>query len=383
MTDMSTASTVPIAPIDLASERASLGSALDAAVLRVLHSGGYILGPEVEGFERAFASYQRTERGFGVASGTDALVLALKAAGVKHGDRVLTSPFTFFASAGTIEWIGATPTFCDVEADTALLDPVLAAEVLDEDTTCILPVHLYGQLADMRAFRKLCDSRNLALVEDGAQAHGAERDGVRCGELGDAAAFSFYPTKNLGAAGDGGAVLTSNPEIAEELTLLRDHGSPRKYEHAKIGTNSRLAAIQAAVLSAKLPHLDAWNDRRRAIAQRYEEVFAGGDAVRSLRIAPASTPVYHQYTVRIGSAAGAPSTRDRVQSRLAEQKIFTGVHYPTPVHLQPAMAHLGFRPGSFPNAEALAREVLCLPVHPFLRDSDVDRVITAILRAVG
>jgi len=370
----------PIAPIDLVAERASLGNELEEAVLRVLHSGGYILGPEVEGFERAFASYQNSKFGFGVASGTDALVLALKAAGVKAGDHVLTSPFTFFASAGTIEWIGATPTFCDVEADTALLDPKLAAEAIDDKTTCILPVHLYGQLADMQAFRKLCDSRKLALVEDGAQAHGAERDGVRCGELGDAAGFSFYPTKNLGAAGDAGMILTTKNTVAEELKLLRDHGSPRKYEHTKIGTNSRMAAMQAAVLAVKLPHLDAWNARRRAIAKRYDEAFASSTVVRPLVSAPNSHSVYHQYTVRIQAGEG---TRDRVQQQLAAEKIFAGVHYPAPVHLQPALAHLGHAPGAFPNAEALSREVLCLPVHPFLTDSDVDRVIEAILRATS
>ncbi len=373
----------PIAPIDLVSERASLGNALEEAVVRVLHSGGYILGPEVEAFESAFASYQNSTHGFGVASGTDALVLALKAAGVKAGDHVLTSPFTFFASAGTIEWIGAKPIFCDVEAETALMDPVLASEAIDEKTTCILPVHLYGQLADMRAYRKLCDSRKLALVEDGAQAHGAERDGVRCGELGDAAAFSFYPTKNLGAAGDAGMILTCKDSVADELRLLRDHGSSAKYQHSSIGTNSRLAAMQAAVLAVKLPHLDSWNERRRAIAKRYDEAFASSDVVRPL-IAPAgSHSVYHQYTVRIGGGSGTDGLRDQVQEQLAAEKIFAGVHYPTPVHLQPALAHLGHAPGAFPNAEALSREVLCLPVHPFLTDSDVDRVIEAILRAVG
>lgn len=373
----------PIAPIDLAAERACVGKALDEAVLRVLHSGGYILGPEVEGFERAFARYQRTERGFGVASGTDALILALKAAGVKPGDHVLTSPFTFFASAGTIEWIGARPVLCDVQADTALLDPVLAASAIDDKTTAILPVHLYGQLADLRAFKKLCDSRGLALIEDGAQAHGAERDGLRCGELGDVAAFSFYPTKNLGAAGDGGMVLTSNANVAEEMALLRDHGSPKKYEHASIGTNSRLAAMQAAVLATKLPFLDEWNARRRAIAARYDEAFEAAERIRPLQVAPDSAPVYHQYTIRIASEAGEPNLRDRIQKELADQEIFTGVHYPAPVHLQPAMAHLGYEAGSFPNAEALAQEVLCLPVHPFLADSDVQRVIDAILVAAG
>lgn len=376
---MTSTTVKPIAPVDLVAERAACGSALDEAVSRVLHSGQYILGPDVESFERAFASYQHAEHAFGVASGTDALVLALRAVGVEPGDKVLTSPFTFFASAGTIAWIGARPVFCDVDPNTALLDPVRAAEALTEDVKCILPVHLYGQLADLRAFRKLCDGRGVKLVEDGAQAHGAERDGLRCGEVGDAACFSFYPTKNLGAAGDAGLVTARDEETARALKLLRDHGSPTKYFHESIGTNSRMAALQAAVLSVKLAHLERWNARRREIAAHYDAAFASSGAVRPLAPAPDSVHVYHQYTVRV---RGAEGLRERVQEELAAKQIFAAVHYPTPVHLQPALAHLGHREGDFPHAEALAREVLCLPVHPFLTDEDALRVSEAVLAVV-
>lgn len=371
---MSTTETRPIAPVDLAAERASLGGALEEAVLRVLASGQYVLGPEVEAFEREFAAYQRARVGLGVGSGTDALILALQALGVQRGDHVLTTPFTFFASAATIAWIGARPTFADVEPETGLLDPERAASALDAKTRCVLPVHLYGQLADLRAFRALCDAKGMTLLEDAAQAHGAERDGIRAGEVGDACAVSFYPTKNLGTAGEGGMILTRSTEIAAKVKRLRDHGSAEKYVHAEVGTNSRLQAIQASVLRVKLPHLDAWNARRRQLAARYDAAFAGSDGVRPLAVAPRSTHVYHQYTVRI-----ANGRRDALAGSLRERGIVAGVHYPRPVHLQEAARGWGYGPGDFPAAEALAREVLCLPVHPFLADADVDRVAEAVL----
>ncbi|MEM7518941.1 MAG: DegT/DnrJ/EryC1/StrS family aminotransferase, partial [Planctomycetota bacterium] len=273
MTPAETTAPDPIAPVDLAAERAELGPDLEEAVLRTLRSGAFVLGPEVEGFEAEFAHYQRCTHGIGVASGTDALILAMHAAGVKPGDHVVTSPFTFFASAGTMAWVGARPVFADVELDTALLDPKEAASAIDDKTTCILPIHLYGQLADMDAFSSLASKRGLMLLEDAAQAHGAERDGYRAGERSLAAGFSFYPTKNLGAAGDAGLVTTQHEEINVALRRLRDHGSPKKYEHASIGTNSRLASLQAACLRVKLPHLEAWNDRRRANAKHYDQAF--------------------------------------------------------------------------------------------------------------
>ncbi len=364
----------PIAMLDLAAERAELGPPLEEAVLRVLRSGQYVLGPEVERFEREFAALCRVKHAVAVSSGTDALVLGLLALGVERGDHVVTSPFTFFASAAAIAWIGAVPRLADVELETGLLDPERASAAIDARTSCLLPVHLYGQLADVRAFRELADERGVLVLEDGAQAHGAERDGARCGALGDAGVFSFYPTKNLGAAGEAGLVVTQRDEVAVRLRALRDHGSGAKYRHACVGTNARMHAMQAAVLALKLPHLEAWNARRRALAVRYDEGLREASGVRPLARASGSTHVHHQYTVRV---TGAP--RDEVQRGLATRGIATAIHYPLPVHLQEAARGWGYRAGDFPNAERLAREVLCLPIHPFLATADVDRVVEGLL----
>ncbi len=366
-----------IAPVDLAAERAALGPALEEAVLRVLRSGQYILGPEVERFERDFAAFHRAKHGIGVANGTDALIVALRSACVQPGDHVLTSPFTFFASAGAIAWIGAVPVFADVELDTALLDPVKSKSAIDARTTCIEPVHLYGQMADMRAFRAIADEKKLTLVEDGAQAHGASRDGVECAGLGDACAFSFYPTKNLGACGEGGLILTNKDEFAARARRVREHGSAVRYTHSELGTNSRLQGIQAAALNVKLAHLAAWNARRREIAARYDAAFRGSQEVVPLTRRANTVHAYHQYTVRLRGPIG----RDAVIEALKPWKIALAVHYPSPVHLQEAARPWGYGPGDFPNAETLAREVACLPVHPFLSDADVDRVAERLLAA--
>jgi dTDP-4-amino-4,6-dideoxygalactose transaminase len=366
-----------IQPVDLAAERECLGPALEEAVLRVLRSGRYVLGPEVEALERDFAHLHGVEHGVALATGTDALWLSLLALGVEPGDEVVTSPFTFFASAACIALVGARPVLADVDYDTALLDPAKADAVCSARTKCLLPVHLYGQLADMRAFREVADRRRLRILEDGAQAHGARRDGYACGSLGDAGTFSFYVTKNLGAAGEGGLVLTRSAEVARELRLLRDHGSPSKYVHARIGTNSRLHALQAAILNVKLPHLERWNERRRELAQRYDAAFRSSRAVAPLARVRGGTHTYHQYTVRIRGGRA----RAEVQAELSGQGIACGVHYPTPVHLQEAARPWGFGPGDFPASERLANEVLCLPIHPFLSDGDADRVAEALLRA--
>ena len=366
-----------ITPIDLVAERALVGADVSAAVQRVLDSGRYVLGPEVEALEAEFAALCGVQHGVGVASGTDALILGLHALGVQPGDHVVTTPFTFFASAAAIALVGAKPVLADIDPETALIDVNAVRAAVDNNTTCLLPVHLYGQLADMRGLRELADERGLMILEDGAQAHGATRDGYACGTLGDAGTFSFYVTKNLGAAGEGGLVVTDRDDVNERLRQLRDHGSPEKYVHALLGTNSRLHAIQAAVLNVKLPHLGAWNARRDELAQRYTAALAASPAVQPLKLAPDVVHAWHQYAVRIPG----DGLRDRVQAQLAEQGIFAAVHYPTPVHLQEAAAEWGYGPGDFPHAEALAREVLCLPIHPFLTDGDVDRVIEAVLES--
>ncbi|MEY2745217.1 MAG: hypothetical protein RL112_259 [Planctomycetota bacterium] len=370
----------PIGPVDLAAERAAVGPVLEEALLRVLRSGQYILGPEVEAFEKAFAAHCGVPNpGVAVANGTDALVVALRAACVAPGDHVVTTPFTFFASAGAIAWMGATPRLADVELDTGLLDLEKAEAACDAKTTAILPVHLYGQMVDIKGFRALCDKRGISLVEDCAQSHGASRDGVNCGQLGDAAAFSFYPTKNLGACGEGGMVLSRHEKVVQKARRVREHGSPVRYTHAELGTNSRMQGLQGAALNCKLPHLSAWNARRAAIAARYDAALKGSSAVVPLVRRPNAVHVYHQYTVRIVGAA----TRDAVLERLRAAQINAQVHYPSPVHLQEAAKPWGYRPGDFPNAERLAREVVCLPIHPFLSDADADRVAEALLAAAG
>lgn len=382
---MTTTQPRPIAPLDLAAERAQCGPALLEAVERVLGSGVYVLGPEVQAFEREFAAYQGAVHGVGVASGTDALVVAMRALGLPVGAKVLTTPFTFFASAGAIAWCDARPTFVDVDPDTALMRLDQVAGALDDETVGVVPVHLYGALVDVPALRAITDPRGLWVLEDGAQCHGARRraaDGSEwaCGVHGHAAAFSFYPTKNLGAAGEGGMVLANDGDVARDSTQIRDHGSVAKYVHGRVGTNSRLQALQAAVLRIKLPHLDGWNARRRAHAARYAAAFEGSATVRPLRVEDGTTHAYHQYAVRILGEDGA---RDRVQAALAEQRIAAAVHYPRPVHVQEAARGWGYGPGDFPGAEELASQVLCLPIHPFLAPDDVDRVAEAVLAAAG
>jgi len=367
----------PIGPVDLAAEREAVGPALEEAMLDCLRSGAYVLGPEVKAFEAEFAAYQGTAHALGVASGTDALILGLRALGVGVGDGVVTSAYTFFASAGTIAWIGARPQLVDVDYDTALITPETASAAIDDTTKCLLPVHLYGQLVDIAGFRALADEADLGLLEDAAQAHGAERDGKRAGQVADATAFSFYPTKNLGAPGDGGAILTPSDDVAARLGELRDHGSREKYRHDSVGTNSRLASLQACALRTKLPHLDAWNDRRAALAARYDERFADSELVRPLIRHEGTRHVYHQYSVRLPA-----DRRDAALESLKAQSIFAAVHYPSPVHHQPVAAQWGYGPDAFPNAARLSTEILCLPIHPFLADEQADRVAETLLRAL-
>ena len=367
----------PIGPVDLAAEREAVGPALEEALLDCLRSGAYVLGPEVKAFEAEFAAYQGAAHALGVASGTDALILGLRALGVGVGDGVVTSAYTFFASAGTIAWIGARPQLVDVDYDTGLITPETASAGIDDTTKCLLPIHLYGQLADIAGFRALADEAGLGLLEDAAQAHGAERDGKRAGQVGDATAFSFYPTKNLGAPGDGGAILTPSDDVAARLGELRDHGSREKYRHDSVGTNSRLASLQACALRTKLPHLDAWNDRRAALAARYDERFADNENVRPLVRHEGTRHVYHQYSVRLPA-----ELRDAALESLKAQSIFAAVHYPSPVHHQPVAAQWGYGPDAFPNAARLSTEILCLPIHPFLADEQADRVAEALLGAL-
>jgi dTDP-4-amino-4,6-dideoxygalactose transaminase len=365
--------------LDLAAEDREVGGAVRAAVGEVLASHQYVLGPHVERFEAAIASYCGVAHAVGVASGTDALVLALMVLGVGPGATVITTPFSFFATGSTIVRLGARPLFVDIEPRSMNIDPAAVEAALAatrENVVGLLPVHLFGRLAPMDALGALADRRGLWVVEDAAQAIGA-RDGARAaGTFGRVACLSFYPTKNLGGLGDGGLVLTNDTALAERLGRERQHGQVAPYEHETIGLCSRLDAIQAAALGAKLPFLDGWNARRRAVAGWYDAQFrAAGlagrpDAPIVLPEPAGSAHVFHQYVVRARE-------RDRLAAHLRDREIATQVYYRIPLHRQPALAPFALRAGELPEAERAAACVLALPIHPSLAEADVEAVVEA------
>lgn len=351
---------------------------LRAAFERVVGQSGFILGAEVEAFEAEFAAYCGVRHCVGVASGTAALGLALQAAGVGPGDEVIVPGNTFIASALGVLHAGATPVFADVEQDTGLLDPQSAASVITPRTAAIMPVHLYGQVCDMEAVGALAERHGLLVLEDAAQAHGAVDHGRRAGSLGNAGAFSFYPSKNLGALGDGGAICTEDPELAQRARELRHLGQRRKGEHTVIGANERLDGLQAAFLRAKLPRLDDWNARRRSLAQAYDGLIGTGSAVAVLPHRLGSDGVYHLYPVRIAN-------RDAVAARLDAASIATGVHYAPAVHRHPAFEGLPAASGPIPLpvADAWAAEELSLPMSAELTLEEVERVVVELRCAIG
>lgn len=349
--------------IDLAAAHQELRAELDAAVQGVVASSRFILGPEVEAFERAFAAYVLAEQGIGVSSGTEALQLTLEALGIGAGDEVIVPTNSFAATAMAVTALGATPRFVDCREEDSLLDAEQALAAVGSKTKAIVPVHLYGRLLDVAPLR----SANLPIVEDAAQAHGARREATTAGNQGIAACFSFYPAKNLGAWGDAGAIVTSDASLAAQLRALRNYGQSARYIHDHLGHNARLDALQAAVLSVKLRCLDEWNARRREAAAFYDERLQLG---RPPRLAG---DVYHLYVVRV-------SNRDELQQRMAEAGIETGIHYPCPLHLQPCFAPLGYKPGSLPVAERMSREMLSLPLHPHITREAQQYVIDAFHR---
>ena len=362
-----------------------------AAITRVCDSQSFILGPEVEALEREIAALTGAACAVGCASGTEALWLALVAAGVKPGDSVITTAFSFFASASAIVRAGATPVFVDVDPGTLNLDAALVHRLLQtkrpENLRAILPVHLYGQCADMDAFDRIVKENakehahefGVAIVEDAAQAIGAEWSGRGAGSLGVTAAFSFYPTKNLSAYGDAGIVTTSRPEMAEHMRRLRNHGSPRRYYHDEFGWNGRMDAIQAAVLRVKLAHIADWNHRRQQHAATYDQLFADSGVtsnkseapVRLLARSPQAKHVFHQYVIRA-------QRRDELRKFLVERKIGSEIYYPLPLHLQPVFSYLGLKAGDLPVSEQAAREVLALPMFPELTEAEIRRVVESI-----
>ena len=358
---------------DLSGQVAPLRAELLAAFGRLLDTAQFIQGPDVASFEAEFAAYCGVRHVVGVANGTDALVLALRAVEVGPDDLVVVPAFTFAATAEAVCLIGARPVFVDIDPATFNLCPqalAAAAREHGEKLQAVLPVHLYGRPAPMREIAEIACSVGASVVEDAAQAHGARQGGSRAGALGRAACFSFYPTKNLGAGGDGGAVTTDDDEVAARVRLLRDHGQSAKYEHAVVGTNSRLDTLQAVILRAKLPLLDGWNERRRAIAARYADGLAGVPGVTTPAAGAGDELVHHLYVIRC-------DRRDALQRHLAAAEIATSVHYPRPLHQQPAFAPWG-EGRSFPAAEAAAREVLALPCYPELADAAVDHVCATI-----
>ena len=344
---------------------------LKAEIEDVVRSGVYILGPNTRDFESALSTWIGSRHAVGVGSGTDALFLALKSLGIGDGDEVITTPFTFIATVQAILRTGATPIFADILPDTLNLDPASAAQALSPRTKAVLVVHLYGQPCDMDAFMKLADTSGTAVVEDAAQALGARWKGRRAGTFGAVAALSFFPSKTLGAAGDGGGVITDRDDLEETVKTLRVHGATQKYFHTMLGTNSRLDEVQAAILKIKLELLDGWNAERRGIARRYDDNLVGG-LVSPIAVVNDAECVYSQYTVRVADG------RNHLQRHLALRDISTAIHYPMALHLQPALSNLGYEEGDFPWAEAASREVLSLPCYPGLDVEDQERVIKAI-----
>lgn len=374
------AQSVPL--LDLRRQYARIREEVRAAVDRVCESQQFIFGPELESFERNAARFTGSAACVGCASGTDAIWLALAACGVGPGDEVVTTPFSFFATLSSIVRAGARAVLVDVDPETLNLAPARVEEKLRDYFSsrlkAVLPVHLYGQCADMDALSQLALERKLAVVEDAAQAFGAAWRGRRAGSLGRAAAFSFYPTKNLSAFGDAGCVTTSDPEVAERLRRLRNHGSKQRYHHEEIGGNSRLDAIQAAVLDVKLKHLERWNEERRERAATYDRLLAkaglAGVAqapLRLLKTRPEAHHIYHQYVVR-------SAKRDELRAFLAERGVATEVYYPVPLHQQPPLRYFGYGEGSFPESERACREVLALPMFAELTGSEQQYVVDSI-----
>lgn len=361
--------------VDLQAQYAQIGPEIDAAIQRVIDSSGFILGPEVETFEEAFAAYCGAAHCVGVASGTSALELTLRAYGVGAGDEVITVAHTFIATAEAISAVGARPVFVDIEPATYTMDVEALSQAISPRTRAVIPVHIYGHPADMSGIVEAARSSGIPVIEDAAQAHGATWDGVRAGALGDAACFSFYPGKNLGAYGDAGAVVTDSQDVAARIRSLRNHGRRSKYLHDEVGFGLRMDAIQAAILRAKLPHLDEWIAARGTVAQCYTERLRDTELALP-QVSKRAGHAWHLYVVRT-------SERDTFLSELRRLGIGAGVHYPVPLHLQPAYENLGYVQGSLPVTEAVADSCLSLPIYPEITEEQINRVVESVRYAVS
>jgi dTDP-4-amino-4,6-dideoxygalactose transaminase len=357
--------------VDLSAQHKTLETEIKEVFNRVLANCSFVLGPEVEKFEKAFASYCEVAHCVAVTNGTAALQLVLQGLGVGPGDEVITVAHTFIATAEAINAAGARPVFVDIDPASYTMDPALLEKAISPRTKAIIPVHLYGQPADMDAINAIAAKHNLPVIEDSCQAHGAKYKGRRAGSLSTAACFSFYPSKNLGACGEGGAVTTNDAELTKRLRMLRDHGSVKKYEHDFPAYNLRLEGIQGGVLAVKLPHLDGWNDNRRALAKRYDEMFAGSK-IGTPRQMPYAEHVYHLYVVVV-------EDREALRKALSDQGIENGLHYPVPLHLQKAYADLGYKRGDFPVSEHVAENHVSLPMYAELPVEHAEHVAKTVL----
>jgi dTDP-4-amino-4,6-dideoxygalactose transaminase len=369
--------------VDLQFQHQPIQDKLNQAIQAVIQQGDYVLGQALKEFELDFAQACGRQHGIGVACGTDAIALGLQACGIGQGDEVILPANTFVATLIGVMRTGAVPIFVDCDPQTALIDLNAAEQAITPKTRAIVAVHLYGQMVSPRRLLELASTYDLVIFEDAAQAHLAEREGYRAGSVGTAAAFSFYPSKNLGAFGDGGMVVTREEIVAQTMRSLRNYGATRKYFHTDYGTNSRLDTIQAAVLKTKLPYLHGWNSDRNRIAQQYDTLL---QPLAAYGIVPLENQVggghvYHLYVVRI--TANCALERDALQAGMTDLNIQTGIHYPIPCHLQPAFQHLGYGEGSYPHAEAICQEILSLPMYPGLSDEDIQRVVDGIKTLVG
>jgi dTDP-4-amino-4,6-dideoxygalactose transaminase len=358
--------------LDLQAQYRSIKSEVDPAIQHVLDTSSYILGPSVEAFEKDFAAYCEVSNCIAVNSGTSALALLLQAYDIGPGDEVITVANTFFATAQAISELGATPVLVDCVLETGLMDPTLIEAAITPRTKAIIPVHLYGQPADMDAINAIGKKHGIIIIEDSCQAHGSRYNGKRAGSLAAGAAFSFYPGKNLGAYGEGGAVTTNDAAIAQKIRMLREHGSPKKYHHDMIGWNERMDGIQGAVLGVKLKHLDTWNAARRSHAHTYRELLP--KEILTMKNQDGNESVYHLFVIQV-------KDRDMMQQKLSEKGIATGIHYPVPIHLQPAYAGR-WKKGDFPNAEKLSDEILSLPMFPELTEIQIREVVEALKESI-
>jgi len=370
MSAMPTRTSMQVPLLDLKAQYAEIKADVDAAVQSVMESARFIGGPEVTGLEEEVARYSQSTHGIGCASGTDALLLSLRALGVGPGDEVVTTAYSFFASAGTIVNAGGTPVFVDIDPRTYNIDPHRLEAAITPKTKAVIAVHLYGQCCDLTAVKAVCDKHQVWLIEDAAQAIGAEWEGKRAGSVGDFGCFSFFPSKNLGGAGDGGMIVTKNAEFAEKLRLLREHGAKPKYYHSIVGTNARLDALQAAILRVKLRHLDRWSEMRAKNADLYDKLFEGSRVGRPFRDARARH-IFNQYVIR-------SSKREELKKHLADRNVGTEVYYPVPLHLQKCFAPLGYKAGDMPHSEAAANETLALPIYPELGEERIRYVAQSV-----